>query len=237
MTRKLKLLRIIFTGYIDFVKHAARLCSAFFLILTPLCLVATAGAQQNKACRKDIHFTNLPFLVTPDTANKVEVALFFSYGTLPSHTLELALRDWFQNAHPQTKIRRLPVVTGDPLWLLYAQTYYGARILGLLNKTHMALFDSARDQELNTPDEVDAFYAEYGLRKGRLTGLFASEEIHQAIVEAKAAMAAYQIRAVPALVVGGRYRLEMDRFEDEHEQLACVGFLVQEELLHYRPTD
>lgn len=192
-------------------------------------------AQQGKPPFKEgTHYLRLPFLISPQQRDTIEIALFFSYGAPASQALEPAIRGWLSEAHPKTAFRRFPVTAGDPLWLLYAKIYYAARTLGLLNKTHEALFAAIQDGSLNTAEQAAVFYAEYGITEARFLETIATTEVHNDLVAARAAVAVYQVRSLPALVVGGRHRLITDSFETQEELLACLDFLVRQELQRYR---
>lgn len=211
--------------------------NAFWLVLLASLLFFSAptSAKQGKSPFKEgTHYQRLPFLIDIKESDTIEIALFFSYGAPNSYELEPVLLTWLSDAHPRISFKRYPVTAGDARWLLYAKIYYGARTLGLHNKTHTALFDAVHKGDLNTLEEATAFYAEYGLSETRFLESLTTTKVHNDLLEARAATIAYQVRSVPMVVVGGRYRLVTENFESPERLLECLNFLVQNELGRYR---
>jgi thiol:disulfide interchange protein DsbA len=94
-------------------------------------------------------------------------------------------------------------------WEPFARAFYTAQALGLVDKTHQALFDAIhRDHlPLNTLEALANFYAGYGVTSGNFLSTANSFVIDAKMSHGADLIRSYGIEATPTLVVNGKYRV------------------------------
>lgn len=124
-------------------------------------------------------------------------------------------------------------------WEPFARAYYTAKSMGLLEKTHQALFDALhRDHEpLGTiQDLANLFYAKYGANPGEFLSTANSFVIEGEMAQGNQKVHAYQVDATPSLIVDGKYRVtaNSERNIGFEEMVQIAQSLVQQELASKR---
>ena len=146
--------------------------------------------------------------VSTSTGDKVEVAEVFSYAC-PHCAHFQPFADEIKSMLPGNAQFVLVPAIFNPAWEPFARAFYTAQTLGLLDKTHQALFDAIhRDHlPLNTIDSLANFYAGYGTTAGNFLGTANSFIIDAKLSRATELVRSYGVEATPTLVVNGRYRI------------------------------
>ena len=65
----------------------------------------------------------------------------------------------------------LPALFNNPQWEPFARAFYTAKSMGVLDKTHQALFDALHRDHLplfSVDVMANSFYSKYGVNPGRL---------------------------------------------------------------------
>lgn len=103
----------------------------------------------------------------------------------------------------------LPAVF-QPGWEPFARAFYTAKSMGLVDKTHQALFDAIhRDHKpIRTIDDLaNLFYAEYGANGPSFVSTATSFVVEGEIAHGNELVHDYQVDATPTLIVDGKYRI------------------------------
>ncbi len=119
----------------------------------------------------------------------------------------------------------------SPQWEPYARAFYTAQSLGVLEKTHQALFDALhRDHlPLQTIDDLAGFYAQHGVDKAKFLAESASFEIESKLTRARNIVKADGVDGTPSIVVNGKYRVTGASAGGFPQLIELVGWLVQKE--------
>ncbi len=143
---------------------------------------------------------------TDAPAGNVEVVEAFWYGCPHCYKLESSLEPWVAELPSDVTFNRLPATMGQD-WVKHAYAFYAAKDLGILDETHKAFFDAIHQdrQRLTDPDDVAAFYSDYGVTEDAAKKSLTSFGVKSQVNQAHAQMRAYKIMGVPALIVDGRY--------------------------------
>ena len=169
---------------------------------------APAAAQQRKwEAGADYALITPP--VPTSTGDKVEVAEVFSYAC-PHCAHFQPYADELKSKLPANAQFVLVPAVFNPSWEPFARAYYTALTLGLVDKTHQALFDAVhRDHlPLTSLDALASWYAGYG----DTTAAQFLSTANSFVIDAKLAHAAdlvrsYGVEGTPTLVVNGKYRI------------------------------
>lgn len=168
-------------------------------------------------------------LENPSTNTNADVMEFFNYGCPWCARLEPSLRAWLKQ-QPSLRFQRVPVVFHSD-WLLYAKTYYLLDALGKNKTLDSALFDIVQKQKsrVDSSEKMEAFLAQNGISAALAkSALNHSTTIELKLTEGREAMQHYQIAAVPAFVVHGAYKTDLQMAKNEKRLLEILSFLLKQ---------
>ncbi|HEY5972365.1 MAG TPA: thiol:disulfide interchange protein DsbA/DsbL [Pseudoxanthomonas sp.] len=151
---------------------------------------------------------------------KIEVTEVFGYVCPACNAFQPLIRSWKAKLPADVRLTYVPALFG-PDWLPYAHAFYAAESLGLVEKTHDAVYNEIHAQN-SLPGEGDkptappiaAFYAKYGVSAEQFANTMNSFAINGKINKAKQYALRSQISGTPTLIVNGKYRVVGKSFED-----------------------
>ena len=141
-----------------------------------------------------------------EKAGMIEVREFFWYGCPHCFRLDPYIELWRKTKPQDVNFVRTPAAL-NPVWEGSARGYYAVEMLGLVEKTHVPLFNAIHERQAPIFDEakLTAFYQGYGVDAAKFHGLFNSFAITGKVSQAKTLAQKYQLEGVPAIVVNGKY--------------------------------
>ncbi|WP_455196302.1 thiol:disulfide interchange protein DsbA/DsbL [Kaarinaea lacus] len=180
--------------------------------------------------KEKIHYERVLPAQPTTTGDKVEVVEMFWYGCPHCNSLEPYVNRWLKKKPAQAEFVRMPAIF-RPEWELHARAYYTAEILGVLEKTHAAMFEAIHQQKrrLSTDAEIQKLFAEHGVSTEDFNRVFRSFAVEAKIRRAKDMSERYGIRGVPALIVNGKYRTGAQLAGGNANIFRVVDFLVAQE--------
>lgn len=196
------------------------------LLLTALFLAGTAAAAEPRAGQQYR-------LVEPPMATaggeKIEVTEFFSYGCPHCFNFRPMLHDWVAQAGEGVQLVRVPVTFGHEAWELLARAYYVAEVLGVLDKTHAALFDAIHVQgrSFASAEEVADFYASLGVDREKALAAFDSFAVDSMMRRGQRLVRDYRVAGTPSMAVDGRYFVDVRGAGGQQGMLSVVDYLVE----------
>ena len=165
-------------------------------------------------------------------AGKIEVVEVFGYTCPHCAHFETLVESW--KAKQPADVQFTPVAAPfGGYWMPYAKAFYTAQAMGLLDKTHEAVFNAIHvDRSLPapptvaTPDQIAAFYAKYGVDAKSFASTMSSFAIDAKVKRANQFIQRSGVEATPTIVVAGKYRVVGKGFED---MLRITDHLVAQE--------
>ena len=167
------------------------------------------------------------------TAGKVEVAEVFGYTCPHCAQFDPVLSAWKKRQPADVQVVLVPAAFGG-YWDPYARAYFTAEALGVLDKSHSATFAAIHLQRklpVNAKvgaEQLGPFYAQYGVDAKRFADTFNSFGIDAKLNRARQFAGAAQISGTPALVVAGKYTINVDQGGFE-KMLHTAEWLVAQE--------
>lgn len=148
-------------------------------------------------------------------AGKIEVAEVFSYTCPHCAQFEPQLLDWRKKQTADVKFT--PVAGpfgGNPI--PFAKAFYTAQTLGLLEKTHEAMFRAVHIEQTIpyqsvTDQQFGDFYAKYGAKPADFIGTMNSFAINAKLKRAEQFMQRSGVSASPSLVINGKYLVTTEK--------------------------
>jgi thiol:disulfide interchange protein DsbA len=168
------------------------------------------------------------------SAGKVEVAEVFSYGCIHcAHFAPLAekLR---KELPPGVEFKLVPAPFSVE-WLPFARAFYAADQLGVVGRTHLALFAAKFGQNypINSLDELADFYARAGVDRAKFMQIATSHEATTKLKSDLALIQQWQVDGTPTLVVNGKYRITGVHTQEE---MAAVALWLAKRELSAKPA-
>ncbi len=150
---------------------------------------------------------------------KVEVVEVFGYTCIHCAHFQPLLNAWKQKQPAYVRFTPVPAAFGG-YWMPYARAYYAAAKLGVLARSHDAMF-KALHEEASLPiqnassDEIAAFYAgKYGVDPGAFVAAMDSPATDLLLERSNGFATATGIEGTPTIIVNGKYRVTARSFED-----------------------
>ncbi|MFK2877727.1 thiol:disulfide interchange protein DsbA/DsbL [Rhodanobacter hydrolyticus] len=214
------------------MKHLARLRT---LSLFAGLLLATACTAQSSTDASAPYTEGDQYVTLPgphqrySNVGKVEVAEVFSYGCI--HCAEFSpIADKLKKSLPAgVKFELVPAPFSDE-WLPYARAYYAADKLGVVDSTHLQLFQEKFVQHypMNSLDELADFYARHGVNRDTFMSLATSDAATTKLKADLALIRTWGVDGTPSIVIDGKYRVTNVKTLDELS--AITQWLAKREL-------
>jgi len=138
--------------------------------------------------------------------NKVEVTEFFWYGCPHCYHFEPYIKRWLAQKPDDVEFRYVPAILG-PSWELDARAYYAARVMGVLDRFHDAMFHAIHEegQRFTQPGDLGKFVSTLGIDGDKFVATMKSFAVDTKIRRAKSLQRAYGISGTPSVVIDGQY--------------------------------
>lgn len=183
------------------------------------------------ALAEDARYTTLDTPVdTHAPAGKIVVQEIFWYGCPHCYHFEPELEKWAAKQSKDVVVESIPA-TMNGASMRHATIYYAAKELGILDKVHMAVFESVQNGKmLLKDDDVAALFAEKaGVSKEDTVKALKSFGVKSQVNSAHAMMLAYRLMGVPAMVVNGQYVISPDQAGSLENMLHVADQLIGEQ--------
>lgn len=179
---------------------------SIFLLLT--CLTFAATAQPREAV-EGMHYQALATPVPTSTdADHIEVRDIFWYGCPDCSTLEPLMTEWRSGVTGDLVFVRMPAIWND-LMALHARIFFTGRALEAEDRIHQGAFRAIHEQgnPLRNEQQIREFFVTNGIAAEAFETAWNSEEVIAAVDDARLRTADYDIQKLPAVIVGGRYKV------------------------------
>lgn len=181
--------------------------------------------------RPAVHYQRLNLPVQQPDSEKVLVQEFFSYACVHCYNADSQIERW-QKQSPEIIFSRVPVIF-NKAFSIYANAYYTAEALSVLNIAHMPIFSAIHKQRRLPPREKELarFFTSFGIDEEVFIQTFNSMGVHVKVRQAEGMSRVFRISSVPAMVVAGSFRVVLNENVPDIETLLKVSeFLVAKEL-------
>lgn len=172
------------------------------------------------------------FVIDPPQAtasgDKIEVLEVFSYACIHCAHFQPYADELKSKLPDYATYSYMPAIF-NPTWEAFARAYYTAQSMGLLDKTHQALFDAIhRDhKQFRSFDEIAAFYAEHGTDVEKFKQNSSSFEIESKLARSRDLVPKFGVDGTPTLIIDGKYRITGASAGGYPQLVALVDTLVK----------
>jgi len=171
-----------------------------------------------------------PAQPTHAPGDKIEVVEVFGYSCIHCANLQPLVNEWKKTLADDVHFEYVPAVFGG-VWEAYARVFYTAQTMGVLERSHDALFKAIHEESrFNNLEDVAGFYAQYDIDPQQFMATMSSFPVEAKISEARSRVPAYGVEGTPTMIVAGKYRVTVPRIDNGMQKmLEVVDFLIATE--------
>jgi protein dithiol oxidoreductase (disulfide-forming) len=177
------------------------------------------------------HYSLLSNPVPVADKSKVEVVELFSYHCGACYHFEPIIQPWKAKQADDVIIKQMPAFW-NPQLEPWVRGYYTAVVLGIIDKTHMPVFNSFMQKKpFNSADEWANFYANFGKSREEILSAYDSFGVDGYVIQAEKRLKNnYKAEATPEVYVQGKYRIHINEYvKTQEDMLKVVDYLIAEE--------
>jgi thiol:disulfide interchange protein DsbA len=172
-------------------------------------------------------------LGTPQTFGSgpgIEVVEVFGYGCIHCATLQPLINEWKPTLPRDVDFIYVPAVFGGA-WEAWARAYYTAETMGVLERSHDAVFNAIHTERMQfrNLEDIAGLYTRFGVDKAQFLATMDSFAVNAKIARSAQQVPRWGVEATPTMVVAGRYRVQAPREGGFEKMLDIVDFLVAKE--------
>lgn len=156
-----------------------------------------------------------------------DIKVFFSYPCFPCYEFNEILEEWRDVDPLELEVMYVPATWSEEL-RHYAQVFYTAENLGVLEQAHQQLFEALHQEGLVLEElpSLIRFFSSLGISPQRFLSVFNSEATLSRVRETEQTNQEYMIRSAPALVVDCRYLITPNSEVGQREMLEVAQYLI-----------
>ena len=202
-----------------------RAASRIFAILLLLAAHAAANAQSSPLAGRDYLVLDPPRPVAP--GGTIEVMEFFYYGCPVCYESQPHIARWLASAGADVSFTRVPSASSGNAES-FALTYYALQAGGHLAQFHWPIYDTHHfdDRRLHEEGSLLDWLAANGIDAEAFRRLRASPENRARVAAGRQVFENYDVRAVPAFAVDGRFVTSARLAGGVKEMMEVVAYLV-----------
>jgi protein dithiol oxidoreductase (disulfide-forming) len=193
-------------------------------------LVGNFAMAESFEYEEGTHYVELQIPLKTSTGGKIEVSEYFSYGCPHCYQFDPMITAWESRLPADVEFNRTPAIWNKD-YQVYAQTYFAAEALEVVEKLHTPLFQAIHEQRkrLNDPKLMAMFFSEFGIDPVDFARVYNSFGVRASVQQAEARGRAYRSGGVPAIIVNGKYRIEGQMAGSNSNMLRIADFLIRKE--------
>jgi thiol:disulfide interchange protein DsbA len=197
------------------------------LFAAALACAALAASAQELEPGKDYGVVTPP--QKTDDPSKIVVIEFFSYACPHCNAFNPSLTLWENRLAKDVHFEREAVIFGRQPWQKLAQVYYALQVIGKAEQLNPSIYGALHVERVNWQTDADiiAWMAAHGVNREEFAAAFNSFSMRTYVTRGDQLATAYQVRAVPWIIVDGKYSFPIADNGDFPSQLAMVDRLIE----------
>lgn len=208
---------------------------AILSILLFSALLATINAEQEQNSDGEFlegqHYHRIsPSVATNVQDGSVEVLELFWYGCPHCFEFEKYLKSWGQDKPDYVEFMRMPAVLNKS-WIPHARAYYALETMGEVERIHPIFFEAIHVQgrRLRDVESMGRFLSQHGIDTDEFEKAYNSFYVETKIKRSSQLVRDYGSRAVPTIIVNGKYRITASSAGGYEQVLKLMSQLVKQE--------
>lgn len=194
-------------------------------------LMLLAGSAAMAQFEEGVHYDRIDGPPLDTTSEVVEVVEVFSYLCPHCSTFQPFVTPWEKALPENTEFRRVPV-SFNPSWRAFAQAYYTAEVLDVLDQSHEALFKALHSERrpIRSMSDLADFHADFGVDAEQFESTAESFAVQSRMRSGDSELGKWGVRSTPTLVINNEWRVSPRRGGTFEEVLEIADYLIAREL-------
>ncbi len=187
-----------------------------------------SGLSQNSIPQAGSDFEVIDGVNIDAPTRVLSVEEYFSYACIHCKNFDPKLEDWTETLAQDVKFQRKPTAFSRA-WSVLAQGYYALEKADALESNHEQLFKAIHNgrRSFSTGQDIADYLDSEALSAAEFMRAFNSRDVSRRLARAATDTQRNGIRAVPTLVVAGKYRVDINNGADR--ALEVVDYLLEKE--------
>lgn len=178
-----------------------------------------------------IHYSIIEPAWDTGKTDKVVVYEFFGYLCPHCYTFQPYMQAFEQRKADNVEVVRVPMIF-QPMWKIYAQAFYTAESMGILEKTHHAFFKAIHQEhkQFRSIEQIAEWYQKnFGVDKDKFLSTAKSFMIDGMVRKSDQMMKQMKITSTPTVVVDGKFKPNVKQIHNRDDLMKLVDYLVQQQ--------
>ncbi len=175
--------------------------------------------------------TKGPFkeVANPAPTEKPEVLEFFAYFCPHCYQIDAKVDAWKNKLPKSVHFKRVPLTLGSAGGRIYSRLYYISESLGVLDRSHVAMFQLFHNQKQQISSELQLknFFLSLGVNENDFDKAIKDPVINLKVEQAEAMAKQFRIIGVPGFVVNGTYFTDVATSGGEKEMFDQINRLLR----------
>ena len=186
------------------------------------------GLSQNTVPEAGVDYEVIDNVTLAQPGRSLTVEEYFSYGCIHCKNFDPTLEDWLTTLPEDVKFERTPTAFSRA-WSVLAQAYYALEKADALEGNHEQLFKGIHNggRVFSSGESIADYLDSDALPAADFMRAFNSRDVARRLNRAEQDTRRVGIRAVPTLVVAGKYRVGM--LNGEARAIEVVDYLIEQE--------
>ena len=187
-----------------------------------------SGLSQNSIPQAGSYFEVIEGVNIDTPARTLSVEEYFSYACIHCKNFDQKLEDWTETLADDVRFQRKPTAFSRA-WSVLAQGYYALEKADALECNHEQLFKAIHNgrRSFSSGQDIADYLDSETLHAAEFMRAFDSRDVSRRLARAATDTQNNSIRAVPTLVVAGKYRVDINNGDDR--ALEVVDYLLEKE--------
>jgi thiol:disulfide interchange protein DsbA len=203
----------------------------FFICLLISCSIVFAQVNATSPYLEGLHYKNITPAHTSENNKQIIVYEFFGYKCPHCASFQPYMKSLHKDLPDYVTV--VPVPLGfNPSWKILAQGYYTAQSLGIIDKSHQAMFDALHKQGKkfrSIEDIADWYVSEFGVNKKEFLATANSFMIDGMINKGNNLAVKMNIPSTPKLVINGKFMPEVSALGSNDAVIELTRHLIKQE--------
>jgi len=190
-----------------------------------LALPACAQPAEKFALDKNYFVIDPPQQTT--SGDKIEVLEVFMYSCAHCYDLEPYLMKWRATAAKDVAYSAFPAAWSEGAEA-FARAFYAAETLGILEKSHEAMFTAFHKERtpFNSMEDIAQWYTQFGVTKEAFLSAATSFAVNTKVNRSKAMLPRWNVAGTPTIIINGKYRFDVSSAGGHQNIGPLIDFLV-----------
>jgi len=203
----------------------------FFIGLLISCSIVFAQEKATSPYLEGLHYKNISPAHVSENDKQIIVYEFFGYKCPHCASFQPYMKSLHKDLPDYVTV--VPVPLGfNPSWKTLAQGYYTAQSLGIIDKSHQAMFDALHKQGKkfrSIEDIADWYVSEFGVDKKEFLTTANSFMIDSMINKGNNLAVKMNIPSTPKLVINGKFMPEVTALGSNDAVIELTRHLIKQE--------